>query len=292
MQHPYEARWNLYRLRFKRFERVVDRNWALFVRRRVLLYFTLDTRVAHKQQRYSGTQVGALEIKCKNLQEKSSREARSNEALSKRQKLIASALAALEGEKNSWAIKLKSAALEFGVKSAEERTKYQNQIQKLESEVETLNRDLRRSEIQRREDSNRSMEKLRDMENEIERTELATWKREQKRLALSNAFGRLRSSAENWRVRGLEESLRASLQAQAEMKEIHDEELEHSRDSTSDHLRSIQNRVDSLRRTGEAEMNMLRREFETSMRREVETVRYIRVLVTFECTKKIKFFFP
>ena len=193
--------------------------------------------------------------------------------MSKRQKLIASALAALEGEKNSWAIKLKSAALEFGVKSAEERTKYQNQIQKLESEVETLNRDLRRSEMQRREDSKRSMEKLRDMENEIERTELATWEREQKRLALSNAFGRLRSSAENWRVRGLEESLRASLQAQAEMKEIHDEELEHSRDSTSDHLRSIQNRVESLRRTGEAEMNMMRREFQTSMRCEVETVR-------------------
>ena len=90
------------------------------------------------------------------------------------------------------------------------------------------------------------------------------------------AFGRLRSSAESWRIRGVEESLRASLQAQAEMREIHDEELERSRDSTtrtSDHLRSIQNRVDSLRRAGEAEMNMLRREFEMSMRHEVETVR-------------------
>ena len=39
------------------------------------------------------------------------------------------------------------------------------------------------------------------------------------------------------------------------------------------HLRSIQNRVESLRRTGEAEMNMMRREFQTSMRCEVETVR-------------------
>ena len=65
----------------------------------------------------TGTQVDALEIKCRNLQEKSSREAKSNEALSKRQKLIASALAALEGEKNSWAMKLKSAAMEFGVKA-------------------------------------------------------------------------------------------------------------------------------------------------------------------------------
>ena len=222
--------------------------------------------------------------------------------MSKRQKLIASALAALEGEKNSWAMKLKSAAMEFGVKSAEERTKNQLQTQKLESEIETLNRELRRSEMQRREDANLSMEKLRDVESRIEKTELATWEREQKRLALSNvrmrmqsthlslqslfhishtlqnlqAFGRLRSSAESWRIRGLEESLRASLQAQAEMREIHDEELERSRDSTtrtSDHLRSIQNRVDSLRRAGEAEMNMLRREFEMSMRHEVETVR-------------------
>ena len=255
------------------------------------------------------TSVNSLEIKCKTLQEKSDREAKSNEALSKRQKLIASALAALEGEKNSWAVKLKSAALEFGVQSAQERTKYKNRIQTLESEIETLNRDLRRSETQRREDLNLSAEKLREVESEIERTELATWEREQKRFALSNAFGRLRHSAENWRVRGLEESLRASLQAQAEMREIHDEDLERSRDSsirmcfrcwssvlesisisqhthththtyihtgTTAHLRSIQNRIDAIRQNGEQKINVLRHEYENSMRREAETVRELR----------------
>ena len=48
-----------------------------------------------------------------------------------RQKLVASALAALEGEKNSWAIKLKSAAMEFGVKSAEEERKSKSNTRNL-----------------------------------------------------------------------------------------------------------------------------------------------------------------
>ena len=112
--------------------------------------------------------------------------------------------------------------------------------------------------MQRREDSNRSMEnfeiwrtKSSNMNRNVGNVENETRRNVFTSLENLQAFGRLRSSAENWRVRGLEESLRASLQAQAEMKEIHDEELERSRDSTtrtSDHLRSIQNRVDSLRR--------------------------------------------
>ena len=125
MQHPYEVRESLQ----AQIQTIRESGITRLSTFHVVVFFDILLRDTQTTTRYSGTQVGALEIKCKNLQESRVEKREVMKPCPRDRNSLHLHLQLWR--RRTWAIKLKSAALEFGVKSAEERTKYQNQIQKL-----------------------------------------------------------------------------------------------------------------------------------------------------------------